>query len=428
MTIATEVRKSDLYEGNGSTVEFAFPFRVFATDQITVYRKTSDYAEEVVTDTEFTVELNADQETSPGGTVTFLTAPPAGTSVRILSSVDYLQGAELQNQGAFYPATLNDVHDKLTILCQQLKEEVDRCVIVPATGAYTREELLNQLLEVASKANEYAQLAQKTYEEVLATQKQVEEAKTVSTESAERSQASAESAAESAAQVAEDRQAAQQLFEETTELATDAASKLDSAIEASKAAEEAKDAAIAAANSSGFSYRYYETCSAGNTYPLSLLAPATNARPGDHVVNANGDLFEVSEVNETTFSVGEKLTSLKGAKGDKGDSLTVTDAFSSESDLNAAYPEGAEGGMLVNGSIYYWSETTHEWLTQGAIQGPAGEKGEPGLSANEILMNPDPVAYFNEIYGTTSAVTGDLVIDVSGTDPELVKQFEDSLE
>lgn len=175
MTIATEVRKSDLYEGNGSTVEFAFPFRVFATDQITVYRKTSDYAEEVVTDTEFTVELNADQETSPGGTVTFLTAPPAGTSVRILSSVDYLQGAELQNQSAFYPATLNDVHDKLTILCQQLKEEVDRCVIVPATGAYTREELLNQLLEVASKANEYAQLAQKTYEEVLATQDEIEE-------------------------------------------------------------------------------------------------------------------------------------------------------------------------------------------------------------------------------------------------------------
>lgn len=174
MTVSVELRRSDLYKGDGSVTEFSFPFKIFTADQITVCRALSDSTEEVVSAEEYAVELNEDQETSPGGKVLFTVAPAIGDRLRIVSNVDYLQEAELRNQSAFYPKTLNDVHDKLAIMCQQLHEAVQRCISVPVTSVMTSEEMLSQLLNVAAKANEFAELAAKTYQEVLETKKDIE--------------------------------------------------------------------------------------------------------------------------------------------------------------------------------------------------------------------------------------------------------------
>lgn len=175
MTVSVELRRSDLYKGDGSVKEFSFPFKVFSADQLLVYRSVSETVDEVVSSEEYSVELNADQETTAGGKVIFTTAPANGVALRIVSNVDYLQESEIRNQAAFYPKTLNDVHDKLTMMCQQLLEQVERCVIVPVTSSTTREELLQQLMNVAASANEYARLAEKTYQEVLAARIEIEE-------------------------------------------------------------------------------------------------------------------------------------------------------------------------------------------------------------------------------------------------------------
>lgn len=176
MTVPIEVRKSGVYKGNGATVEYPFAFKVFnAQTDIAVSMADSDISDSEISRDTFEVFLNDDQENNPGGYVRFKTAPASGKSFVIVSTVPYLQETRLTNHDRFLPEVLNEEHDKLTILCQQLKEQVERCVIVPITGAMTREELLTQLLETAAKANEYAVLAEKTYNEVLATQKEIEE-------------------------------------------------------------------------------------------------------------------------------------------------------------------------------------------------------------------------------------------------------------
>lgn len=427
MTVSVELRRSDLYKGDGSVTEFSFPFKIFTADQITVYRAVSEAVDEVVQPEEYSVELNADQETTAGGKVIFTTAPAKGVALRIISNVDYLQETEIRNQAAFYPKTLNDVHDKLTMLCQQLLEQVERCVIVPVTSTTTREELLQQLMEVAATANEYVKRAEEIYQQVVETQGEVEEAKNAADASASDAASSALSAQQNAEKIAADKATAEELLKRTTELADTAKERLDDAIDASETAVEAKETAVSAANSAGFSCRYYVGCTANNTYPLAVLSPSINAKVGDHVINGIGELFEVIAVSETAFSVGDLLTSIKGEKGDKGDSLKIADTFETVGELEATYPNGIEGGVLVGGDIFYWSPTAREWVSQGKIQGPAGEPGKDGVSANEILMNPDPVGYFNEIYGMTNAVADELVVNVSGTSPALVSQFEEGL-
>lgn len=427
MTVSVDLRRSDLYKGDGSVKEFSFPFKVFSADQLLVYRSVSETVDEVVSSEEYSVELNADQETTAGGKVIFTTAPANGVALRIVSNVDYLQESEIRNQAAFYPKTLNDVHDKLTMMCQQLLEQVERCVIVPVTSSTTREELLQQLMNVAASANEYAKRAEEIYQQVVETQGEVEEAKNAADASASNAADSALSAQQNADKIAADKAAAEELLKQTTELADSAKERLDEAIDASAIAVEAKDAAVSAANSAGFSCRYYVSCSANNTYPLTVLNPSVNAKVGDHVVNGVGELYEVVAVGENSFTVGDLLTSIKGEKGDKGDSLKIADTFDTVGALEATYPDGIEGGVLVGGDIYYWSPTSHAWVNQGRIQGPAGEQGKDGVSANEILMNPDPVAYFDEIYGMTNAVADELVVNVSGTTPSLTAQFEEGL-
>ena len=57
-----------------------------------------------------------------------------------------------------------------------------------------------------------------------------------------------------------------------------------------------------------------------------------------------------------------------------------------------------------------------------------GPKGDPGQSANEILMDPDPRDYFIEIYGQTSGGSvGDLVVNPAPLDPDPVETFKQAL-
>lgn len=122
---------------------------------------------------------------------------------------------------------------------------------------------------------------------------------------------------------------------------------------------------------------------------------------------------------------------IKGPKGDTGTGLNILGQFPSYDDLIAAFPEGSEGDayqLVDTGEVWIWDINQKSWVNLGVLQGGKGEQGEPGLSANEILMNPDPVDYFDQIYGTTDLVTGDLVVDITGTEPDATDIFEEALE
>lgn len=428
MAISKESRRSGPYVGTGTVKTYPFDFLMRNAEYVAVYQSVEgSTADRKLGAQEFSVTLNPDQENNPGGTVTLDSAPASGVNLSIVSEVPYTQNLVLTNKGGFYPESINDAEDERVIQIQQLYEALQRCVSVPVTSLTTREELLQQLMDVAATANEYVKRAEEIYEQVVETQGEVEEAKNAADTSATNAANSALSARQNAEKIAADKAAAEELLKQTTELADTAKERLDEAINASETAVDAKETAVSAANSAGFSCRYYAGCSANNTYPLAVLNPSLNTKVGDHVINGIGELYEVVAVSETTFSVGDFLTSIKGEKGDKGDSLKIADTFDSVGELEATYPSGIEGGVLVGGNIYYWSPTAYEWVNQGQIQGPAGEQGKDGVSANEILMSPDPVGYFDEIYGMTNAVADELVVNVSGTSPALVSQFEEGL-
>lgn len=127
MTISSEVRKAGPFDGNDSTTEFPFAFKVFGASDLYVVQADATGTETVLTlTTHYTVALNADQNADPGGTVTLLAALATGTTLVVSSELPNLQPTDLTNNGGFYPKVITNALDRLTILVQQLVEKVSR--------------------------------------------------------------------------------------------------------------------------------------------------------------------------------------------------------------------------------------------------------------------------------------------------------------
>lgn len=166
------------------------------------------------------------------------------------------------------------------------------------------------------------------------------------------------------------------------------------------------------ANKAAFSYRYL------NKDPLpfeeisiSYITPNVSIKVGDHVVTPKGDIYEIVElVNNEVIKVGTLVTSIKGPKGDAGlpgTGLTLQGVFDSLEDFNNANLIGKPGDAYqiydpttTLHTVMVWNENTQSWQDAGPIH------GTPGMSANEILMNPDPEKWFLYIYGQSS---GDVI-------------------
>jgi parallel beta-helix repeat protein len=129
MTISTTDRKAGPFDGNDVTVDFPFTFKVFSAADLYVIKADSAGAETVlVLSSDFTVSLNADQDSNPGGTLTLPAALATGYTLTITSDIDILQPVELTNMGGFYPTVINTALDRLTMLIQQVAESVARSV------------------------------------------------------------------------------------------------------------------------------------------------------------------------------------------------------------------------------------------------------------------------------------------------------------
>ncbi len=74
MTISSNIRKAGPFTGNGSTAAFPFYCKVFqASDLLVVQLDTATNIETTLAlTTNYTVSLNADQDSNPGGTVTLV--------------------------------------------------------------------------------------------------------------------------------------------------------------------------------------------------------------------------------------------------------------------------------------------------------------------------------------------------------------------
>ena len=155
MTISSTNRRAGPYSGNSSQTAFPFSFKVFeAADMLVVKVQVSTNIETTLTlTTDYTVSLNADQNSNAGGTINLVTALPTGYNMVISSKVAYLQETDLTNQGGFYPEVITDALDRLTIEVQQLDEGLARAAQLPITSSADAAALVADIERIASSAD-----------------------------------------------------------------------------------------------------------------------------------------------------------------------------------------------------------------------------------------------------------------------------------
>ena len=130
MSISSDsTRKAGPFTGTGAIVPLPFSFKVFtAADVLVIRTDLSGIESTLALGTDYSVSLNTNQDSNPGGTVTPLIAPSVGYLTTLSSQVAAIQSVILTNTGGFFPTVLNDAMDRLTILVQQLKEQMSRAV------------------------------------------------------------------------------------------------------------------------------------------------------------------------------------------------------------------------------------------------------------------------------------------------------------
>lgn len=143
MTISSTDRVAGPFIGNDVTTALPFEFKVFSAADLLVVQLNVATGEQttLVISTDYTVTLNSDQNTDPGGTVTLNSALATGREVTITSDLAYLQPTDLTNLGGFYPAVLNNALDRLTIFIQQLASGLVRTLRFPLTDSNPGTEL-----------------------------------------------------------------------------------------------------------------------------------------------------------------------------------------------------------------------------------------------------------------------------------------------
>lgn len=161
MTTPSTARKAGPFTGNGSQNSWAFTFKVFATSDVKVTVADAAGTETVlVLGTDYSVTLNSNQDTSPGGSVTYLLAN--GGKLTVTGDLDYDQPLDIPAGGNFNPVAFENQLDRMVMQTQQLAEEMARAVKVPVTEAATGQlstDLANGILALSPIASDIETVA-----------------------------------------------------------------------------------------------------------------------------------------------------------------------------------------------------------------------------------------------------------------------------
>jgi hypothetical protein len=146
MTISSTSTRKSIATGNGVTTAFPFSFKVFTTADVLVVLTDLSLVETTQTLTsQYTVLLNTDQDSNPGGTVTMVAAPATGYLLTVASQVAQTQGVLLTSAGGFFPEVINTALDKATVLVQDLQEKIGRALLTNISSSITPSALVAQL-------------------------------------------------------------------------------------------------------------------------------------------------------------------------------------------------------------------------------------------------------------------------------------------
>ena len=135
MSFETLVNKT-IQTGNGSNKDFDFAFRIPEESSLSLTKRDGDGVETAITSNYTVTGLGS----SAGGSVNY---PSSGTALSssekiIIKRVNPLtQGKNFRNQGDYSLEDIEDGLDYITEICQQLQEEVARCLKLQLTSSST---------------------------------------------------------------------------------------------------------------------------------------------------------------------------------------------------------------------------------------------------------------------------------------------------
>lgn len=151
------------YVANGDSVEFTIDYPFLENSHVKVLTGDGTFDEEIPA-TEYTITGAGNPN---GGTVTFNTAPAAGTIIVITRNVPITQLHEYTELDNFPAESHENSLAKLTMICQELKAELERAIKIPYSSDKTPEEWWNEFwaaylaaLEAAARAEAAARSAQ----------------------------------------------------------------------------------------------------------------------------------------------------------------------------------------------------------------------------------------------------------------------------
>lgn len=148
MTVSSSTNKVS-YSGNGTLTAFAYTFKVFDEDDLTVILRASDGTETVQTiTTHYTVSGVGD---AGGGNVTFVTAPATGVTVVIVREPSTVQGLDLVANDPFPAGSLEDALDKIVFITQKHEEQLSRTITASRSNTLTTNEFTDSASDRANK-------------------------------------------------------------------------------------------------------------------------------------------------------------------------------------------------------------------------------------------------------------------------------------
>ena len=132
MTVSSTNTKNS-YSGDGSTTVFAYTFKIFDDDDITVILRTNATGGETV-QTKGTHYSVSGVGSAGGGNITFVTAPASGITVVLIRETALTQSTDYTPNDPFPAASHEDALDKLTLIVQDQQEELNRSIKVSKTN------------------------------------------------------------------------------------------------------------------------------------------------------------------------------------------------------------------------------------------------------------------------------------------------------
>lgn len=155
------------YTVTAGVLSYSVTFPLYERSDVAVYLGRHDGSESLlVLDADYSVSINDNQT---GGTVTLKSGvAQAGSIIAFLSNVPYTQELDLSNVSTLDVGAVEGQLDRTTQQVQQLKEQVERSVIVPPTSSVKTEDLVRDLFHARAEAVAAADEARQAEQDVKA--------------------------------------------------------------------------------------------------------------------------------------------------------------------------------------------------------------------------------------------------------------------